>query len=311
VEGSVKKQIGRALPAYCILLALILTASVLSERFRTVANFGNIFLQASPLIIAAIGQGIVLISGGIDMSVGSMVSLATVIMATLSAVIGAVPALIIVLAAGLVAGGLNGIGSSKLHIPPLITTLSVSAILRGISLLIMNRPGGRISPSLLFLTQTIGPISVSGIIAIIFYILVFWGTHYSRTGRYLYALGGNPLHARQSGLPVDRLRVMSFMASGFFSALAGFMLAARIYSGDPIIGDSYSMDSVAAAVVGGILLSGGIGSIAGAFAGAMLLAMINNVLNMLKVFAYYQYIIKSLILILALLAFQLKRGHKK
>jgi ribose transport system permease protein len=311
VEGSVRKQIKRALPAYCILLILVLAASVLSERFRTVNNFGNIFLQASPLAIAAIGQGIVLISGGIDMSVGSVVSLSTVIMATLSTVIGAVPALFVALAAGLVAGGLNGLGSSKLRSPPLITTLSVSAIFRGVSLLIMNRPGGRISPTLLFLTNTIGPVSVSGIAAIMLYILIFLGMHYSRTGRHLYAVGGNRLHALQSGIPADKLTVMSYMASGFFSAVAGFMLAVRIYSGDPIIGDSYSMDSVAASVVGGILLSGGIGSIVGAFAGAMLLSMINNVLNMLKVFAYYQYIIKSLILILALLVFQLRRGYKK
>ncbi|MDR1899419.1 MAG: ABC transporter permease [Treponema sp.] len=311
MQGSVRKQLKRALPAYCILLVLVAAASVLSEKFRTVNNFGNIFLQASPLTIAAIGQGIVLIGGGIDMSVGSIVSLSTVIMATLSTVIGTVPALTIALGAGLAAGVLNGIGSSKLRIPPLIITLSVSAIFRGISLLIMNRPGGRISPSLLFLTNTIGPISVSGIFAIVLYVLVFLVMHYSKTGRYLYAVGENRLHALQSGLPAGRLTVVSFMASGFFSALAGFLLAVRIYSGDPVIGDSYSMDSVAASVVGGILLSGGIGSIAGAFAGAMLLSMINNVLNMLKVFAYYQYIIKSLILIAALLVFQLRRGYNR
>jgi ribose transport system permease protein len=309
--GSVRNQLKRALPAYLILLALVMTASILSEKFRTINNFANIFLQASPLAIAAIGQSIVLIIGGIDMSVGSIVSLSTVILATLSTTIGPLPALALVLLAGIGAGCINGIGVSKLNIPPLIITLSTSAIFRGVSLLIMNRPGGKISSSLLFLTKTVGPISVSGIFAIILYVIVCLVLHYSKPGRYWYALGGSRLHALQSGLPTNGLTIAGFMAGGFFAALAGFFLAARIYSGDPIIGDSYSMDTVAAAVVGGILLSGGIGSVAGAFAGAMILSMINNVLNMLRVFAYYQYIIKSLILIIALLVFQLRRGHRK
>jgi ribose/xylose/arabinose/galactoside ABC-type transport system permease subunit len=311
MQGSVRKQLKRALPAYVILFMLMITASIAAEKFRTVNNFANIFLQASPLAIAAIGQSIVLITGGIDMSVGAVVSLSTVIMASLSTVIGPWPALLITLLAGLAAGGLNGLGRVKLNIPPLIITLSVSAMVRGVSLLIMNRPGGRISASLLFLTNTMGPISVSGIMVIIFYMIIFFVMHYTRLGRYWYALGGNPLHAQQSGISVGALTFASFMASGLFSALAGFVLAVRIFSGDPIVGDSYSMDSVAAAVAGGVLLSGGIGSAAGAFAGAMLLSMINNVLNMLKVFAYYQYIIKSLILIIALLVFQLRRGYNK
>ncbi|GHT91428.1 hypothetical protein FACS1894140_2030 [Spirochaetia bacterium] len=311
MRGSVTVQVKRALPAYIILAALVITASLLSPKFRTVNNFSNIFLQAAPLTIASIGQAIVLISGGIDISIGSVVSLSTVIMASLSTVIGPLPALLVAILAGLAAGTLNGFGVSHFKIPPLIITLSVSAIFRGISLLVMTRPGGRISPSLLFFTQTIGPISVNALIAICLYALVFAVHHYTRLGRYWYALGGNRLHARESGLPVERLTVLSYMASGFFAALAGFMLSIRIYSGDPIIGDSYSMDTVAASVVGGILLSGGIGSVAGAFAGAMILSMINNVLNMLRVFAYYQYIIKSLILIIALLVFQLKRRSGK
>lgn len=311
MQGSVKSQIKRALPAYGILVILIAAASILSERFRTINNFANIFLQASPLAIASVGQAIVLISGGIDLSLGSVVSLATVIMAVLSTVIGPLPALGIVLVLGLATGALNGFGVSKLGIPPLIITLSVSAIIRGISLLIMTRPGGKISLSLLYLTNTFGPVSVSGIIAIICYVLVFYVMHYCRVGRYWYAVGADSVHARQSGLPVDTLTVGAYMASGVFAAFSGFMLSVRIFSGDPIIGDSFSMDSIAASVVGGILLTGGIGSVAGAFAGAMILSMINNVLNMLKVFAYYQYIIKSLILIIALLMFQLKRGGKK
>jgi ribose transport system permease protein len=134
--------------------------------------------------------------------------------------------------------------------------------------------------------------------------------HQTRTGRYLYATGGNPLHARQSGLAYNRLTILSYALAGLFAALAGIILAARSFSGDPVIGDTYNMDSVAAAVVGGISLTGGIGSVVGAFAGSYILAMINNTLNMLNVFAYYQYIIKGLILVLALLVFQLKRRKK-
>jgi ribose transport system permease protein len=244
---------------------------------------------------------------GIDMSVGSVLSLSTVLMASLSTTIGVLPAILVTLLAGLVAGALNGGGIVALRIPPLIMTISTGAIIQGISLLIMNKPGGRVDSSLLFLGKTLGPISVSGILAILLYAIIFAVMHYTRLGRYWYATGGNPLHARQSGLPTQKLTIMSYAASGLFASIAGILLAVRIFSGDPVIGASYSMDSVAAAVVGGILLSGGIGTVAGTFAGAMVLSIINNILNMLKVFAYYQYIIKSLILILALLIFQLRR----
>ncbi len=127
----------------------------------------------------------------------------------------------------------------------------------------------------------------------------------------MYAVGNNPLHARQSGVPANRVIISTYMISGMIAAIAGMVLAMRVFSGDPLIGDNYSMDSVAAAVVGGVSLVGGAGTVVGSLAGALVLSIISNVMNMLKVFAYYQYIIKGAILVLALLVFRMKRRSGK
>ncbi len=309
--GSVKRQLKQAIPAYVIWILMIILSAVLSPDFRSVGNISNIILQATPLAIVAIGQSIILIMGGIDMSVGSVISFSTVIVATASNLVGGFGSFAVAVLAGLLVGIVNGLGVVYLKIPPLIMTISTGAIVKGLALLLLPSPGGNVSESLMsFFTASSGCFSVAGVFGILLYVIVTVFMHQTRTGRYLYATGGNPLHARQSGLAYNRLTILSYALAGLFAALAGIILAARSFSGDPVIGDTYNMDSVAAAVVGGISLTGGMGSVVGAFAGSYILAMINNTLNMLNVFAYYQYIIKGLILVLALLVFQLKRRKK-
>jgi len=310
IQGSTFKQIKLAIPVFVILLVLLAVTSFLSPTFRSPDNIVNIVAQVAPLAIVAIGQTIVLLLGGIDLSVGSVISFSTVIMATLSdnGPFGLVGSIVLCLVAGTAVGLLNGIGIVRFRIPPLIMTLSTMTIVKGVSLYLLPAPGGMVNMAFMeFITGGWGVLSVMAIMIILLYVLFFIFLSSTKTGRYIYAAGGDEGHARKSGVPVVKMQLTGYVLSGLLAAAAGMVLSARLFSGDPVVGDPYSLDSVAAAVVGGTSLFGGIGGIVGTFAGVFIISMTNNILNMLDIFAYYQYIIKGLILVAALFFFQLKR----
>ncbi len=312
-HGSFGKHAQLALPVYIVLILLLIITASISASFRTVDNFANIISQFTPLAIAAIGQTLVLLLGGIDLSVGSVISFATVIMAMFSSTspAGLVLSILIAIGVGILTGTINGLGIVTLNIPPLIMTLSTMSIIKGISLFLMPSPGGMVSVEFMeFVTQNWGIVSVMGLLVLILYGIFFMILTSTKTGRSIYATGGDLNSATKMGIPVLRTTIIGYGLSGALAAVAGIILSARIFSGDPVVGDTYSMDSVAAAVVGGTSLFGGIGGIIGTLAGAVLLSLTNNILNMLNVFAYYQYIIKGVILVLALFLFQLW-GRKK
>ncbi len=312
-QGSFGKHTRLAIPVYIVLILLLIITAAVSASFRTVDNFINIISQFTPLAIVAIGQTLVLLLGGIDLSVGSVISSATVIMAMFSSSSPANLALSILIAVGvgILTGVINGLGIVKLNIPPLIMTLSTMSVIKGISLFLMPSPGGMVSVEFMeFVTQSWGIVSIMGLLVLILYGIFFMILTSTKTGRSIYATGGDLNSATKMGIPVLRTTILGYGLSGALAAVAGIMLAARIFSGDPIVGDTYSMDSVAAAVVGGTSLFGGIGGIVGTLAGAVLISLTNNILNMLNVFAYYQYIVKGVILVLALILFQLW-GRKK
>ncbi len=312
-KGSIRKNLQKTLPAFSILLLMVIVASILSTDFSSSRNVRNIISQSMTLAIASIGQTFVLLLGGIDLSIGSTISLSTVILATVSSQpqMGIPLAIFLSVFCGAMIGLINGIGVVRFRIPAMIITLSTSSIIKGISLLILPKPGGKISLTLLdFFTARFGVLTTSSILAIILYIIAFFVLHYTSFGRSIYATGNNPIHARQTGIATNRVTVIAYMVSGVLAAIAGIILSMRVFSGDALIGDSYSMDTVAAAVVGGISLVGGVGSVIGALAGAFVLGMVNNMLNMLGVYAYYQYIIKGVILVFALLIFRMKRRNR-
>lgn len=310
LQGSALKHAKLALPVYIVLLVLLIVTSILSPTFRSADNIVNILAQVAPLAIVAIGQTIVLLLGGIDLSVGSVISLATVVMALGSAngPFGLAGSIMLCLAIGVLVGWINGVGIVRFHIPPLIMTLSTMTIVKGVSLYLLPAPGGMVNLAFMeFITGGWGVLTVSGILILVMYIFFFVMLSSTRTGRYMYATGGDELHAKKSGVPVVKIQVSGYIWSGVLAAIAGMILSARLFSGDPVVGDPYSLDSIASAVVGGTSLLGGIGGIIGTLAGVFVISMTNNILNMLDIFAYYQYIIKGLILVVALFFFQLKR----
>lgn len=314
MTGSVKNHLKKALPAYVILIAIVVVVALISPSFRKVGNIRNIIAQCSVLAVVAIAQTNVLLIGGIDMSVSSVISFSTIMVAMFSADsgLGLAGSIVLAVAVGALTGLVNGIGVVRFKIPAMIITISTQAFLKGICLILMPSSGGKVNTEFAaFLKTKIGVFNVSAVIALILFALFFVMYHYTRFGRSIYAVGNNELSAAQSGINTPRTIVLTYVISGVVAALAGVILSARIATGNPLVGDSYAMDSVAAAVVGGVSMNGGVGTVIGALAGAVIMSLINNVINNMGISPYYQYITKGLVLVVSLMIFQMKRRKRK
>lgn len=310
MTGSVKTQVKQIIPSIAILIFMVIVASFASDNFMRPANLRNVLTQASVLAVAAVAQSMVLFIGGIDMSIGSTISFATIIMALLSGTSGMslIFALVLSLLAGAVVGFINGIGVVKFQIPAMIITISTQAFIKGVCLILMPSSGGKVNDGFVkFMKTKFSIFSVAFLIVILLYAIWFVIMHYTKFGRNTYAVGNSELYARQSGIEASCLTVKIYIIAGMVAAVSGIFLSTRLSVGNALVGDTYSMDSVTAAVVGGISMNGGIGSILGALVGALVLSLINNVMNNMDISPYYQYIIKGGLLMISLMLFQLKR----
>ena len=279
MTGSVKAHMKQAVPSLVIMLLMVMAASFASSRFFTAANLRNVLTQTAVLAIVSVAQCTVLFVGGIDMSVSSVISMSTICIAMFSG---------------------DSLGGLLLGI--------VLAMAKGICLILMPSSGGKVNQGFVRLIKTKwGIFSVAFLLTVVLYLLFYVLFHYTRFGRKVYAMGNGELYASQSGIDTKKMTVLVYAISGMISAFAGIILSARISSGNPLVGDSYAMDSVAAAVIGGVSMNGGIGSVAGALCGAVILSLINNIMNNLGISPYYQYIIKGLLLMFSMMLFQLKR----
>ncbi len=313
LNGSVRRHLKKAIPSYVILAMIIIAVSIVSPSFRKVGNIRNIIAQCAVLAIVSIAQTNVLLIGGIDMSVSSVISFGTIAVAMYSSAggVGLAGALLLALAVGAVTGLINGIGIVRFRIPPMIITISTQALLKGICLVLMPKSGGKVNVDFAsFLKTRFGVMNVSAIIALVLYAVFFVIYHHTQFGRRIYAVGNGEVYAAQSGVPVRKTIISTYVISGMISALAGIVLAARISTGNPLVGDSYAMNSVASAVVGGVSMTGGVGTVLGALSGSVIMSLINNVINNMDISPYYQYITRGLVLVVSLLIFQL-RGRRK
>lgn len=313
MKGSIKYHVRQAIPSLVIMLLMVTAASVASPRFFTVANLRNVLTQTSVLAVVSIAQCMVLFIGGIDMSVSSVISLSTIFVAMFSGEGwgGLVFSILLALIMGMAVGFVNGVGIVRFRIPAMIITISTQAFVKGICLILMPSSGGKVNQMFVrFIKTKIGVFSVAFLLAVISYGIVYLILHYTRFGRNIYAIGNGELYAGQSGINTKKVTVLVYVSAGFIAACSGILLSARISSGNPLVGDSYAMDSVAAAVIGGVSMNGGIGTVIGALCGAIILSLINNIMNSLGTSPYYQYIIKGLLLMFSLMLFQLKRGKE-
>ncbi|MCC7452423.1 MAG: ABC transporter permease [Anaerolineae bacterium] len=297
------------LVVYGLIIILSLGASIYSDRFLNDRNIFNILRQAAFLGTAALGQTFVILTGGIDLSVGSVVKLTILT----SAIImngrpeNTWPAILAVLLMGAFIGAIHALLITRLNIAPFIVTLGSYSILRGIALRISTSPVGKASPEVLrFYDQRIGSVPIIVIGFVILLLITIFVLRRTPFGRYIYAVGGNEQVARLSGIPVNRVKFGVYMLCGMFAALTGLLLLSRYGVGDPVIGDGMELDTITAVVLGGTSLFGGRGGMIGTFGGVLLLGLITNLLVVLNVNQWIRDLIQGIVIVSAVALYKQK-----
>ena len=305
----------RTVAPIVLLVVGALLAYSLVPRFGTHINIGYFLLQSVPLLLTAVGQTLVIMTAGIDLSVGACVTLAGVI-ASLTmdpANGGSVPlALAACLAAAVAVGLANGLLIVRYNLPPFLATLGMTFFLAGVNLYLRPVPGGHIAESFQDAAATRwGFIPAIAVATLIFLSLIALYIDRSRFGLRLRAVGWNEKSARLAGVSLGEIKITAYICSALLASAAGLFIASRTGSGDPLVGNAYQLTSISAAVLGGVDLFGGRGTIWGAIAGALVLGMIGNVLNLLGVVAYWQSIVQGLILLLAVALYAIDFGRAR
>lgn len=292
------------------LLVMCAFLSITSPYFLTLSNMANILLQSSINAILALGVTFVIITGGIDLSLGSVLALSGVVMGVaIQNDITIFFAIILGLLVGALCGFVNGLFITRLNLPPFIATLGMMSIARGLALVITKGyPISGLPEAIRF----IGSGKMYGIsMPVVVVIMLFFVSHVvltkTKLGRYTYAIGGNEEATKLSGVNVKKYKTILYTITGIFSGIAGIVLAARVNSALAIAGMGYELDAIAAAVIGGVSQSGGEGTVAGTILGAIVMGVLRNGLNLLDVSTYWQQVVIGLVLVIAVSFDQLKR----
>ncbi|RII15800.1 D-ribose-binding periplasmic protein precursor [Streptomyces sp. YIM 130001] len=296
--------------ALSALVVLLLALSLLSDDFLTTQNLLNVGVQAAVTAILAFGVTFVIVSAGIDLSVGSVAALSATVLAWTATTEG-VPvwiAVLLALATGLACGFVSGALISYGKLPPFIATLAMLSVGRGLSLVISDGTPIAFPDSVARLGDTIGgwlpvPVLVMAVAGLVTALVL--GRTY--LGRSMYAIGGNEEAARLSGLRVRRQKLVIYALSGLFAAVAGIVLASRLASAQPQAAQGYELDAIAAVVIGGASLAGGVGKASGTLVGALILAVLRNGLNLLSVSSFWQQVVIGAVIALAVLFDTLRR----
>lgn len=303
------------LQKYGVLIAFVFICvgiSIMSPNFLTVTNLLIVVRQITINAMLAFGVTFVIISGGIDLSMGSVVAVAGVVAASFAhpGTYPLIVPLIAGLAAGVLIGAFNGIVITKGNVPPFIVTLGTMTIGRGLALIISDgRPISNLSESFGYIGggDLMGipvPIMILGAIFASCMVLL----KKTVLGRYIYAVGGNEEAARASGINVKKIKITVYTLCGALSAVGGIILASRISTGQPNVGVAFELNAIAAVVIGGTSLSGGVGTMTGTLIGALLIGVIGNGLDLMNVSSYYQQVVMGLIIIGAVLLDNLRRN---
>ncbi|MDX3926321.1 MAG: ABC transporter permease [Shinella sp.] len=286
-----------------VLILLILVAGgALSDRFLTWRNVTNVLQQLIVLGLVSLGQTFVVLMGGIDLAIGSLVGAITVFLANFldwrpDLIWLAVP---LALLAATSIGAVNGILTVVLRVHPLIVTLGMSSVIFGATLMYRKEPGGSIPRALEDIAyRNVAGIPVSAVVLVVVFAIAALWLQRTRAGRNIYFVGGDPEAARLNGFPVGRITIMAYALSGLCAGIAAIFLTARTGVGDPRIGVALTLQSITPVVVGGTILAGGRGGVLGTFLGVLLITMLNSLLNFVGVSSYYQWIIQGVIIIVA------------
>jgi ribose transport system permease protein len=299
------RDILRRFSVFVILLGICLIFALGSEDFLTVSNLLNVALQTSIIAIVAIGMTFTILTAGIDLSVGSVMALSGALAAGLAVrrgwgTYGGIGGSLV---AGLFVGAVNGLLVIRGGIPPFVATLAMMTVGRGLTLVYtQGRPIAGIDEAFRFLGtgQVVGlpaPVILLAVMALIAYGVL----RYTRFGLYVYATGGDEEIARLAGIPPDLIKLAVYMISGLTAAVGGVLLTARLWSAQPNAASGWELDAIAAPVLGGVSLFGGVGGVGGTLVGAFIIGVLSNGLNLLGIPSYYQQVIKGVVFILAVM----------
>ncbi len=305
MKSKVVGNIGKLGPLIGLVVMIILLA-VLNENFLTVNNILNLLRQISINALIAFGMTFVILTAGIDLSVGSLLALGSALTAgMLTSGMDPILAICLGLMLGLVLGAINGIIITKGKVAPFIATLATMTIFRGATLVYTDgKPITGLSDSVIF--EMIGKgylfwIPVPVIFMIIVFIILYFVINNTVFGRRVYAVGGNEEAATLSGIKTDNVKIWVYAITGMLSVLAGIILMSRLNSAQPTAGSMYELDAIAAVVIGGTSLMGGRGRITGTLIGCLIIGVISNGLNLLNVSSFYQQIVKGAVILFAVM----------
>lgn len=304
-----KALLSRFRPLIGLVLFSIIIAFI-SPRFLTASNLFNVFRQTSINAVIAAGMTFVILTAGIDLSVGSILGFSGAILASMLS--SGQPFFLAFMAAlliGTAAGAFNGLVITKGKVQPFIATLSTMILLRGATMVFT---GGKpiavtakdgVSPLFRFIGagQLKGGIPTPVVIMALVFIICYFILSQTRFGRHIYAVGGNEEASRLAGVNTDRVKIAAYAISGFLAAVAALIVTARLSSAQPTAGDGYELDAIAAVVLGGTSLVGGQGGVLGTIIGALIIGILNNALNLMDVQSYYQMIAKAIVILIAVL----------
>ncbi|PUU92782.1 MAG: ribose transport system permease protein [Halanaerobium sp.] len=285
------------------LLILVIVLSFMSPYFLTIPNILNIIRQVSIIAVISFGMTMVILTGGIDLSVGSMLAFSGAVTAGMmvNSGLNVFLAILIGLAAGTALGLFNGIAVAKAKLPAFIVTLAMMTVARGFTLIYTNgRPISGFNETFRFFgAGYLGRIPIPVVIMFILLIVIYILLKKTPFGRYIYAIGGNETATKLSGINTDKIKIAVYGLNGFLAAVSGIILTSRLNSAQPMAGEGYELDAIAAVVLGGTSLSGGSGSVIGTIIGALIIAVLNNGLNLLNVSSFYQLVAKGAVILLA------------
>lgn len=299
-----------------VLVALVAVFGAMNPSFLKVSNLINVLSQNSIIGVVSLGMTLVIIIGGIDLSVGSIVAVCSILFASfIVSGVGIFPAILIAILVGAILGFLNGATVEKGNIPSFIVTLGMMSIARGLALLFSQSksiPLGNVDLNSIVNASFLG-INLSSLVFVILTILLWFGLNKTYPGKYLFAIGGNRKAAYFNGISVKKYSIIVYTLCGLFSGIAAILLVGSLNAAQPQSGVLYELTAIAAVVIGGADLSGGKGSILGTFMGVLILGVINNGLSIMNVPSYYQYILIGVIIVLSVSInnnFKIKKNEK-
>ena len=292
-----------------VLVAVVALTAVDGARFWAPANTANVLTATVVLGLAALGQHLVVLSGGIDLSVGSVATLSALLTAILinGYPIRTAPVVIGMLLLGALIGVLHGLLVARVGLPPFIVTLATLYLIQGAAFMVSTTPDGRVTSALSSVAlERIGPIPYSFAVLLLAVALVAWVLHRTTFGRHLYAVGGDPAAARATGVPVHRVLVTAYVLAGLLAALAGVLLAARATVGSPTAGQGLELSAITVVVLGGTSLLGGRGSLVGTMGGVVLLSLVSSSVTLLQLPATLTDLIRGIVILAAAAIFVAK-----